>query len=499
MTHYEIVVFDLGKTNKKLILFDQDLNMLDQEKIVFEEYEEGNIRYDPVTDIERWLFKTLRKFARSYSSIKSISISAHGATFVGINESGKISFPEISYTTDPGDDFHAEFFREFGNRKALQLETGTPDFNLLINTGKGIWFAKKRFPAQFSKTKYILNFPQYFGYKLTGIAGTEPTYTGCHTYLWNFHTNEWSAVTRKMGILPLLPPRVSRPWDILGRITPSVARETGLAEETTVTLGIHDSNASLLPYLITMKQDFVLNSTGTWCVIMHEKKTVEFRDEELGKVVFYNLNAFSRPVKTSIFMGGLEFDSYMEILKKLNRMDRTPDFDYEVFSEIIRKRELFILPSVTKGTGQFPDSEPRIIEKGQTFYYDNAREGKSVPGFFHDYETAYAVLILSLVIQTKISLNRVDMVDGLPLFIEGGFSHNDSYTNLLTSFYPASEIFITSLNEATAYGAAILSKASVENKHPEQLRDLIHIEKIKVPVVAIKGIDDYVADFLKKI
>jgi L-fuculokinase len=499
MDNYQIAVFDVGKTNKKLFIFDQDLKILALEKISIDESEENGIRHDNLQEIEKWFFSTLRKLTGLFRNIRSVSITTHGATFVCVGNDGKPSVPEISYTTDPGDSFHKEFFNEFGSRLTLQQETCTADFGVLINLAKGIWFVKRHYPAAFSKTKYILNFPQYFGYLLTGNAAAEPTYTGCHTYLWDFEKNDWSSVAERMGILSMLPSRTGNPWDILGSIKPDVARETGLEAGTLVTLGIHDSNASLLPYLITMENDFVLNSSGTWCVIMHQKDKVEFREDELGKVVFYNISAFSKPVKTAIFMGGLEFDHYLGIFRKLNMKEQLPSFNYEMYSEIIRKRELFILPSVTKGTGQFPESEPRIIEKGKIRFITDINAGKTIPEFFRDYETACAVLTLSLVIQTRISLERADMVDGLPLFVEGGFSANESYTSLLTASYPSSDVFITSLLEATAFGAAILGKASIEKVRPAGLRDFINIEKTKVPKVEMKGINEYVADYLKYI
>jgi L-fuculokinase len=496
MDPYKIAVLDIGKTNKKLIIYDQELKMCGVESAVIDEVEKDNLLHENLPEIEKWLIKSLRKFAGKFPDIRTVSVSTHGATFVCLGKNGKPAVPVISYTNDPGDDFHKDFFRNFGERESLQRTTGTPDFNLLINPGKGIWFTSIKYPDHFKNVTHILNYPQYFGYLLTGKIGVEPTYTGCHTYLWNFDNKEWSGLTEKMGIRGFLPKEVNNPWDILGKITADMAAKTGLNPETEVTLGIHDSNASLLPYLITLKEEFVLNSTGTWCVIMHEKEKVEFRDDELGKVVFYNIDAFSKPVKTAIFMGGLEFQSYIDILKKLNRRDELPEFNKELFGQIIRDRQFFMLPSVTKGTGQFPESEPRIIEKGKTFCYYDVAEGKTVPEFFHDFETAYAVLILSLVIQTNVSLERADMVNGMPLYIEGPFSVNTSYTNMIASLNPASETYISSLSEATAFGAAILSKASVEHVHPMELADFIHISKIKVPAISFDGFEEYIRAYL---
>jgi len=55
---------------------------------------------------------------------------------------------------------------------------------------RGIYFRRETFPAAFEKVRWMLNFPRYFGFLLTGEAGCECTYTGCHTYLWHFARGE---------------------------------------------------------------------------------------------------------------------------------------------------------------------------------------------------------------------------------------------------------------------------------------------------------------------
>ncbi len=495
MDKYHIAVLDIGKTNKKLIIFDSDLNITDIEKTHIEEYEKENIRHDDLKKIEDWMIRELKSKSSQYD-IKVISVSAHGATFACVDEHGALAVPEVSYTTEPGKDFHNEFYEKFGSREYLQRVTGTPDFNLLINVAKGIWYVKNKYKCQFEQVKHILNLPQYFCYKLTGEVVAEPTYVGCHTYLWDFKRNTWSEVAEKMGVKHLLPEKIKNPWESLGSISKEIADSTGLGPDTIVTAGIHDSNASLLPHLITSEEDFVLNSTGTWCVIMHEEDEAHFNEEELGKVVFFNLSTFSKPVKTSIFMGGVEFEAYDAIFRKLNKSDENNPFDRQLYERIIKEKKLFILPGITRGTGQFPDSAPRIIENGQVYRYEDVRSGKVVPEFFRQPELAYAVLNLSLAIQTKISLERADMRNGIPLYTEGGFSNNESYNILLTSFYPESNIYLTNLNEATAFGAALIGKAAAENRDPRDFGSYLNIEKIPVKKVRFKGLDEYVEKFL---
>ncbi len=497
MESYHIAVFDIGKTNKKLLIYDPGLNILKIEKTKIEEYSEGDLKHDSIQEIERWIIASLKNNAPDFN-IKVISISAHGATFTCIDDNGDLAIPELSYTTDPGEAFHEAFFMEMGSRKALQDQTCTPDFNVLLNVGKGIKYVQEIFGDQFNRVKHILNLPQYFSYTLTGIASAEPTYVGCHTYLWNFRENKWSGLVDKLNIRDKLPEKLLKPWDTVGNITKQVADETGLSPDTIVTTGIHDSNASFLPHIISSEgKDFILNSTGTWCVIMHESEKVHFNEDELGKVVFYNLSAFNSPIKTAIFMGGLEFEAYDSLIQ--GKADEHCTFDASLYEKIISRKDCFIFPGITRGTGQFPQSSPRVIEDGITYHYEDIKSGKMIPLCFQDPQTAFAVLNLSLAIQTKVSLDRVDIQNGLPIYTEGGFSNNEAYNILVGGFYPDSDVFLTDLKEATSFGAALLGKAALELKHPKDFRNLLEIDKVPVKKHSFEGLEEYTTEFLRLI
>ena len=496
MRDYHIAVLDIGKTNKKILIYNAGLELIDTKVRKFEEIVKDGIHYDDVEGLWHWILNALRELGNVYN-IRVISVSAHGATFVTIDEEGEIAVPEISYTTDPGDAFHKEFYDHVGDRIELQQRTGTPDFNLLINLAKGIYFVQKKFPEQFKNVRWILHYPQYFGFKFTGQISVDPTYTGNHSYMWDFEKMEWSEVAEKLGVKKMLPARLRNPWDILGTLKPEVAKAAGLDEEVIVTVGIHDSNASMLPYLITEEGDFLLNSTGTWCVIMHEKDRVAFAEDELGKVVFYNMNAFFKPIKTAIFLGGMEYEHYMNLFKKIHGDVPSPGFDRKLYQNVIDERDKFILPSVVKGIGQFPDSMPRIAEGGRTYSLEDVESGKVVPDFFRDFETASAVLNLSMAVQTKVAFDRADMTKGLPVFTEGGFTRNEGYNALMASFYPDSGFYLTNLKEATAYGTAMTGKAAFEAISIKDLRDLVQIEKKQVPPAGLKGIERYFERFME--
>ena len=48
-----------------------------------------------------------------------------------------------------------------------------------------------------------------------------------------------------------------------------------------VGIGLHDSSAALIPYLMNFKEPFVLISTGTWCISLNPFNEAPLTKEEL--------------------------------------------------------------------------------------------------------------------------------------------------------------------------------------------------------------------------
>lgn len=498
MSAYHIAVIDIGKTNKKVLIYDDQLKVVDSSYRSFEEVIDGAVHFEPIEAMTAWFKEVLSGFSKKYS-IKALSVTTHGATAMPIRKDGSLALPPVAYTTEAGEGFGEEFYRTFGDRIELQKKTATAEIGSLINVGKKVYFWKKHYPEQFESIHAILNYPQYWGYVFTGKLGAEPTYTGCHTYLFDFQKKTYSSVAEHLGIMDKLPRHIARSWEVLGTVRPEISQTTGLDPDCVVTMGIHDSNSSLLPFLVKGFKNFVLNSTGTWCVAMHPTDHIDFAEDELGKLVFYNLDVFFSPVKTSIFMGGLEFETYAEILKKINGRDDFPGFDRNLYQSVIAEKSQFILPSVVKGTGIFPDASPRVIDHGQEFPLETIQSGERIPEFFKDYERAHAVLAASLAIQTKVALEMVGFDGTGAIFTEGGFRKNNQYNSLLASLYPSANVSLTQLSEATAFGAALLGKAALDRTTPLGARNLFEIEKLPVETEPVEGMESYAGEFMGRI
>ncbi len=473
---YAIAVIDIGMTNKKVAVYDDSLRQIEAEYRTFPPVMVDGLQTHDLAGMEAWFLDQLAAAAKKYP-IKAIAVTTHGASFACVGADGKACVPCVFYTEEPGDAFHDRFYGLFGKPEDLQAKTGTPCFKAMINPAKGIQFAKERFPEAFSKTRFLLNYPQFWGFRLTGKAGAEGTYVGCHSYLWDWTESRWSDVAAKLGIVDKMPTELKNSWDVLGTISADVAARTGLPADTVVTMGIHDSNSSLLPHFAKKGAGgFILNSTGTWCVIMNPVEKYGFAPDELGKVVFFNQSAFKTPVKTAIFLGGMEFETWSKLLMDLNGRTDLPPFEVELYNRVLEKKDLFILPEIVSGSGQFPGSVPRVVEGGKEYLLEDIRAGKATPPSFRSYETGIAALRISLAIQTLVALDRAGLDGGKEVFTEGGFRKNEAYNALLSAALPGNRVSLTDIAEATALGAAMTAKMALTGKKLADLAGDFQVE-----------------------
>ena len=93
-------------------------------------------------------------------------------------------------------------------------------------------------------------------------------------------------------------------WDTLGTIKPEIAHATGLSADVRIICGAHDSNAALVPHLLSRREPFTVVSTGTWVIIMAVggKGQLDPNADMLA-----NVDVRGEPVPTARFMGGREY------------------------------------------------------------------------------------------------------------------------------------------------------------------------------------------------
>jgi sugar (pentulose or hexulose) kinase len=333
-----------------------------------------------------------------HSPIDAISITTHGAS-AALLAGPDLVLPVLDYEFD-GPDSLADRYNQIRPGFA---ETFSPRLPQGLNLGAQLFWQARTFPAAFSKADRLVTYPQYWAWRLTGVSATEVTSLGCHTDLWNPRHQGFSTLVSHLGLEARMAPARSA-FDQLGPVHPDIARRIGLSQGVPVYCGIHDSNASLLPHLLTRQPPFAVVSTGTWVIVLAVGSSLEGLDEK--RDTLSNVDAFSRPIPSARFMGGREYE--------LITAGAADDFDDESPQRVL-ERQIMVLPSIVEGSGPYPH------RKGG--WTDGQRP--SSPAEI----AAAATLYLALMTETCLSLADA----GGPIVIEGPMAKNRVYCRALST------------------------------------------------------------------
>jgi len=201
--------------------------------------------------------------------------------------------------------------------------------------------------------------------------------------------------------------------------------------ETPVYCGIHDSNASLLPYIYTEKPPFSVISTGTWVVAMSIGGKDITLNPDLDTLI--NVTALGEPAPSARFMGGRE---YVLMTGGLNCTPKKTDLDFVLSNNIM------LLPAVVEETGPFKGRRSEWVG--------------SEPEIGSGKREAAIALYLALV--TAKCLSNIGH-DG-KIIVEGPFADNFFFLDMLT-VAATSEVFSALGKTGTSSGAAMLAPGPI--------------------------------------
>ncbi|WP_395406197.1 FGGY-family carbohydrate kinase [Pseudoduganella sp. UC29_106] len=291
------VVLDIGKTNAKLTLISPDGVTLAEQRRPNIILHDAPYPHHDTEGIWSWMLDTLRAYA-AQAPIGAIVPVTHGATAALIDDDGLV-LPVLDYEFE----LPADHVERYGRLRPAYVNSHSPRLPAGLNLGSQLVWQAMAFPAEFAKARHILMYPQYWAWRLCGVAASEVTSLGCHTDLWQPARQRYSALVERMGWYKLFP-ALQPAWQPLGTLKGALAAQTGLPADCQVLCGIHDSNASLLRHLGGTEAPAVL-STGTWVIAAAPGKPLDSLREEADMLA--NCSAFGEPVACMRFMGGREF------------------------------------------------------------------------------------------------------------------------------------------------------------------------------------------------
>ncbi|MDP3466933.1 MAG: FGGY family carbohydrate kinase [Daejeonella sp.] len=431
-----IAVFDIGKTNKKLLLFDEQLKIVFEHADQFaESKDEDGFPCDDLEKLNNFVFESLHKvLSKSQFKLKGLNFTAYGASFVYIDESGKPLSPLYNYLKPYPEELLEQFYLAYGGKTEFAKETASPVLGSL-NSGMQLYRIKYERNDLLKQIRYALHLPQYLSFLISGKCYSDITSIGCHTNLWDFSKNNYHYWLENEGLIDKLAPIL--PSD-------SVIKTSFEGHSFDVGIGLHDSSAALIPYLVNFKEPFLLISTGTWCISLNPFNASPLSTFELESDCLCYLHYQGKPVKASRLFAGNEHE------QELNRIS-----------------QYFSKPKSRYKQMNFDSAFLTLLNQEEVY------SGNDLASYASDTE-AYHRLMIHIIKQQKISSGLVIKgSDVKRIFVDGGFSKNSIYMNLLSIVFPGMEVFAASMAQSTAMGAALAIHHSFGNKDiPNDLIEL---------------------------
>ncbi|WP_136660719.1 FGGY-family carbohydrate kinase [Nitratireductor sp. XY-223] len=413
-------VIDIGKTNAKIVLVDnhrwQELAVIKRQNATLSG---PPYPHFDLSALWRFILDGLEEMQQSHG-IDAIVVTTHGASAVLIDKSGDLAVPMLDYEHSGPDALAADYDAV----RPPFSETGSPRLPLGLNVGAQLYWLFRTVDGLFEHTDRILTYPQYWAFRLTGIAATEPTSLGCHTDLWCPQKGGFSSLVETQGWLTKMAP-VHSAGETLGPLLPEICRATGIAADVPVICGIHDSNASLVPHLHARKPPFSVVSSGTWVIVM----SVGGRQVQLApdRDTLINVNAFGEPVPSARFMGGREHELVLG-----GRAASCTDDDLQH----VLDNGIMLLPAVENRSGPFQGRKSAWIGDE-----DDLTDG-----------WRFAALSFYLAGMTAVCLEMVGARG--ETVVEGPFSKNRAYCTMLAAATRRDVVAVS--GTGTSVGAAML-------------------------------------------
>ena len=434
-----IAVFDVGKTNKKLVLFNYNLRLIAETEEKFSETtDEDGFPCDDIEHIEHWIKDSVRNLAVSDKyDLTAVNFATYGATLAYLDDQGNRLTPVYNYLKPIDERIPERIYKKNGGQDEFCRRTASPALGMLNSGMQALWLKYTR-PELFSKVNHILHFPQYLSYLLTGRVYSEHTSIGCHTALWDFDNMRYHHWTAEEDLSLPDPVDVSTLNDVIieGR-------------NIRVGIGIHDSSSSLAPYFEADRGRFLLVSTGTWCINMNPFNSEILTSEQLDRDCLCYMSIARQPVKSSrLFMGHLHETAITMLSFHFN----TPIDHYKKI-----KPDNRLLEICRKKSGKnrfFFDNKPysRILkDKLDLFTFKSFAEG------YHQLMAELSGLAVEAI---NLILPADDNIENI--YISGGFSGNQLFTKMISEAYPMKRVYTTDISNATALGAALAALHSLE-------------------------------------
>ncbi|WP_299098228.1 FGGY family carbohydrate kinase [uncultured Winogradskyella sp.] len=432
-----IAVIDIGKTNKKILLFNETLDVVYSNSTRFDEItDEDADPCDDIESIENWIQNEIKRIqSEGEYNIKAINFSTHGASLIYLDKKSNRVTPLYNYLKPLNLDEYHEFYDQYGGQEEFSRRTASPAYGML-NTGLQILKLQKEKPEFWSQVVSILHYPQYLSYLFTKKITADFTSVGAHTATWDFDTMQYHKWVSDYNLnLP----------------TPQNGKEAIVAtfngREIAIGTGLHDSSSSIIPILETEKNnEFILLSTGTWIIAMNPFSKENLTQHQLKNNCLCFMTPQKQQIKSSMQFLGKIHEVYIDALSTYFKVDIDTHLHLELNEVLCNEiRDTDARVFLSEGIDTDFEAHPYLLTN-----YDN-------------YEAAYYQIIFEMSKKVIQGINLISDENTVikDVYISGGFNKNLIFIKFLELLNPDIQIKISDCKNESALGAALMMKSYI--------------------------------------
>ncbi|MDP5120199.1 MAG: FGGY family carbohydrate kinase [Spirosomaceae bacterium] len=439
-------VFDIGRVNKKVIVFNENFECVEEIEVEIPTiFDSNGFRCEDIFAIKNWILDSFKKLRSSEKfTLRAVNFVSYAGSMVHLDKGGNAVTPVYDVLTSLPYAVERQFKEEVVAKYDLLVKTESPYLGIM-NAGVQLYWLKNTHPETFEKISTSIFLPQYGYFLLTGKLAAEKSNLECHSMLWDREMNDYHSWLKEHGLRHLLPEVINA-----DSVSPALADKNVM-----VGVGLQNSVASLLMYE-HVTEPYVLSSSHEWTINSNPFSKNKLSIQNLERHSF----SFELPnknlVHASRVFAGNEHDRQVKNLASY--FDKPLDFYKKIQynADLVWKlRERF--QQATPDT-----TDPRLL-LDCAFVERNINQ-------FKNYEEAYHQFMLDLVAQEAASLKLIlGYSKTKKIILEGDFVKNEIYVQLMNEVFFDKFIYINENDYSGTAGAATIICEHWAVKCPEVL------------------------------
>lgn len=240
------VGIDLGSTNIKAAIYDQNFDLIDrQSRPVNYIRENGFVEFDAAAYCQDLIGLLADMVAKNHAGdIRQIAFTGQAESLIVLDRQGRPMMNAISWMDERSVEECEELGKQF-SPEICEAVTGQMAVLPTWPATKILWLKHNR-PEIYENAACYMMLKDYIVYCLTGEMKADMSIATFSFYFDIYNKVYWKEMLAAIGVSESQLPQLAEPCTVAGALLPEVAQQTGLSVQTKVNVGTLDHFAGMV-------------------------------------------------------------------------------------------------------------------------------------------------------------------------------------------------------------------------------------------------------------